>query len=202
MISFDVILPTIGREDLKAAIDSVLHQDYPHFKLWVIGDGVDSKTLCWPLEPGFMVPRHNGVVIGSTLKRHEDYGAWARNEGVRQGRNEWIAYIDDDDVWLPHHLSTFSSLLETDPSATMLRTAGRSFSLRRKSPRSKARVRRLGAVNDSDILTVGMAHTRELFNRTQGWKPCDNHDKLLWQEMLALGGQPLVSSSITFEFER
>jgi hypothetical protein len=60
----------------------------------------------------------------------------------------------------------------------------------------------MGPVNSQDILTVGMAHTREIFNKTSGWQPVDNHDHLLWREMLATGGVPAIAHEVTFEFER
>lgn len=216
-IHFDIILPTIGRSSLKAAVESVVNQDYKEFTLRILADGAN---VGWPGEED---PLGWQDIIGDTRhtvmlhsRRHNDFGAFVRNEAINQtwlksvlpddkietGDWDWIAYIDDDDVWLPNHLSTLSSLLEASPHANMLRTAGQAFSFRRKSPRSKERVRRLGAINSSDILTVGMAHTRQLFERTKGWQACDNHDKLLWEEMLSQGGTPAVSDAVTFQFER
>lgn len=193
-IKFDIILPSVGRLSLLHAIESVLHQDHVDWSLWIICDGMRG------LE--YLVDDKRVVVAGSDAPCHEDFGAWARNKGVTMSENPWITYIDDDDVWLPNHLSTLSSLLAEHPQATMLRTAGRSFSWRRKSPRSKERIRKVGAVNDTDILTVGMAHTRDLFKCTAGWLPCDNHDKLLWNAMKGVGGVPAESDSVTFEFAR
>lgn len=194
MTKFDIIVPSIGRLTLLSAIESVIHQDYPHWNLWVVCDGIGG------LEKA--IDDKRVTVIGSDGPRHEDWGAWARNKGVSLGDNPWIAYIDDDDVWYPNHLSTFLSLLAENPQATMLRTAGLSFSWRRKTPRTKDRIRRLGAVNSADILTVGMAHTRELFKRTTGWLACDNHDKILWNSMKAIGGITSETDAVTFEFER
>jgi len=193
-VKFDIILPSVGRLSLFQAIESVLHQDYKDWCLWIVCDGMSR------LE--HIVDSPQVKVVHSDVPCHEDFGAWARNKGVALGSNPWIAYIDDDDVWLPNHLSTFSSLLEENPQATMLRTIGRSFSWRRKSPRSKQVNRRVGQTNSTDILTVGMAHTRALFQLTDGWQPSDNHDKLLWQTMQSLGGLSNVSETVTFEFAR
>lgn len=206
MITFDIILPTSGRASVFEAIESVNQQDYKNWWLWVVCDGF--KELFWPYTDGRMRLPLQGQVIGSPFNSHQDSGAWARNEGLRLRRrgqpqqSDWIAYIDDDDVWLPNHLTTLVSLSILNPTANMLRTAGQSFAWKHKSPRSKKLVRKLGAINSSDILTVGMAHTRDLFERTSGWKPEDNHDKILWQEMLSLGGKPAVTEQVTFQFAR
>lgn len=193
-MKFDIILPSVGRLTLLHAIESVLHQDHVDWNLWVMCDGIRG------LE--YLINDKRVVVVGAEGPCHEDFGAWARNTGIALGSNPWIAYIDDDDVWLPNHLSTLSSLLTENPQATMLRTVGRSFYWRRKSPRSKERVRKLSGVNSDDILTVGMAHTRLLWNGTPGWVSCDNHDKILWNEMKIMGGIDVVSNAITFEFAR
>lgn len=171
---FDIVLPTIGRDSLLAATESVQKQTYQNWRLITVQD----------------------------TENRGDYGAWARNTAITIGENEWIAYIDDDDIWLPHHLETLSRLLVEAPYATMLRTAGQAFSWKHKSPRSSKLMRKLGQINSTDFMTVGMAHTRELFEKTQGWQPCDNHDKLLWEEMLSLGGIPIATDSITYQFQR
>lgn len=194
MLKFDIILPSVGRLSILQAIDSVLHQEHQDWHLWIVCDGITRITNA------ITDPRI--TLVGADGPQHEDFGAWARNRGIGIGSSPWIAYIDDDDVWFPHHLSTISSLLAEHPQATMIRTAGRSFSWRRKSPRTKERVRKIGSVNATDILTVGMAHTRELLDRTQGWQQCDNHDKLLWNEMKNVGGIAVESDTITFEFAK
>lgn len=193
-MSFDIILPSVGRLSVFQAIESVLHQDYSDWHLWIVCDGMKGLDRA--------IGDSRVTVLGSDVPQHGDFGAWARNTGIAAGQNPWIAYIDDDDVWLTNHLSTITSLHESNPHATMIHTAGQSFYLRRKSPRSKERVFKLGQVNIIDVLTVGMSHTRELFNRTNGWQPRDNHDKLLWNEMLSLGGSPLVDNAVTFQFAR
>lgn len=131
-----------------------------------------------------------------------DSGASARNFGIKQGNAAWIAYLDDDDVFLPNHLTILHELGILHPEANMLRTAGQPFSWRHKSPRSSKLVRRLRSVNTQDILTVGMSHTRELFSKTEEWQAVDNHDHLLWAEMLAAGGTYATTETVTFEFER
>lgn len=197
MLRFDIILPTIGRESLRRAIDSVIKQSYQDWLLWIIADQIVIPN-CWPME------LDDRIIVYETidLPASPDSGARARNFGIHQGDADWIAYIDDDDEWLPNHLETHARMIEENPGVSMSRTAGQSFMMKHKSPRSSKKARKLGPINTIDILTVGMAHTRTLFSKTDGWQACDNHDHLLWKQLLAAGGQYVSSDEVTFLFER
>jgi len=192
-MKFSVILPTVGRPSVFAAVKSVIDQSYNNWELIIVHDGGGND---FPEDHRIL------EIYYRDIPAHNDSGAWARNIAISRGQAEWIAYIDDDDVWLPNHLTILSELGRLHPEANMLRTIGQSFSWRHKSPRSSKLVRKLGPVNSQDILTVGMAHTRELFKRTTGWQPVDNHDHLLWREMLTAGGVSAIAHEVTFEFER
>jgi glycosyltransferase involved in cell wall biosynthesis len=199
-MKFDIILPTVGRPSVFTAIDSVNKQEYPHWNLWVICDGV--KELIGPNNANVSVSPLRGKIIGSPFNSHDDNGTWARNEGIKLGNAEWIAYIDDDDELLPNHLTTLVECARLNPDATMLKTAGQSFKMGHKHPRSSKLVRKLGPINTTDHFTVGMAHTRDIYNRTLGWRPVDNHDHLLWFDMLLVGGIPAETDAVTFLFKR
>lgn len=178
---------------MYAAVQSVIEQRYSNWQLTIVHDGGGND---FPQDDRIL------EIYYRDIPRHNDYGAWARNLAIARGQAEWIAYLDDDDIFLPNHLQTFSECAKLHPEANMLRTIGQSFSWRHKSPRSSKLVRKVGPVNSQDILTVGMSHTRELFNQTSGWLPVDNHDHILWREMIAAGGVPAISQEVTFEFER
>lgn len=194
-MKFDIILPTSGRKSLQLAVASIFQQEYTDWQLYIVNDSGNAVDLRIE-DPAFQ------TTLMGCEGPHNDSGAFARNAGIRASSNPWIAYIDDDDVWLPNHLTILSQHAMLHPEVNMVRTFGQSFSWRHKSPRSSELVRKLGPVNSQDILTVGMAHKRELFDKTAGWQPVDNHDRLLWAEMLAAGGMAVVAQEVTFEFER
>jgi glycosyltransferase involved in cell wall biosynthesis len=197
-MKFDIILPTIGRDSLYRAVQSIIDQTYTNWTLYIIGDGVDTKH--YPILDELY--KHPWIECYSLIEQHASYGATARNFGISQGNSNWIAYIDDDDIWCSNHLETHATLVKENPGASMVRTAGQSFFIKHKSPRSSKLVRKMGPVNSTDILTVGMSHTRNIFNQTDGWQSCDNHDHLLWKEMKAAGGTSVESDIITFHFKR
>lgn len=198
----DIILPTIGRDSLEASIESVIKQTYTNWHLWIMCEGYPVFDIYDYLED------RDSISIIDIKQRHYDSGAFARNYGItvsglEKFSGKWICYLDDDDVYLPWHLETMQELSVKNPEANMLRTAGQVFYWKHKSPRSSKLVRKLGAVNSTDILTPGMCHSRELFNQTSGWKPLDNHDRELWFEMDALPhSQFTTTDRVTFEFER
>lgn len=96
-LKISVIIPTYNRPKLlKRAIGSVLNQSYQNFEIIVVNDaGEDSSNIVHSFKD-------------SRIKyyRHESNKglAGARNTGLAHATGDLIAYLDDDDIFLPHHL--------------------------------------------------------------------------------------------------
>ena len=93
-----VVIPTINRPQLVVrAVQSALAQTLQPIEVIVVIDGPDEATkdaLAALNEPRLLVkplPRSHGP-------------AQARNEGVEAARGRWIAFLDDDDEWVPSKL--------------------------------------------------------------------------------------------------
>jgi glycosyltransferase involved in cell wall biosynthesis len=99
-----VILPVYNRETSVArAVESVLAQTCRPLELIVVDDGSTDGTS--------RVLDQFGARI--TLLRQPNAGAYAaRNLGLRHARGEFVAFIDSDDVWLPHRLSAQVPLMK------------------------------------------------------------------------------------------
>ncbi len=94
MTQVSVVIPTCQRlELLKRAIRTVLAQSYTDFEVIVVNDGEDISLA------EFNDPRLK--YIKNLIKRG---GGGSRNEGVRSAMGEYIAFLDDDDRWLPNKL--------------------------------------------------------------------------------------------------
>lgn len=200
-MTFDIILPSIGRESLPHAIKSVLRQKHTDWRLYVVIDGMDFDAAD-DLRIELEIPEDHRVRFFSTPNRHKDNGTYARREAIAIGENDWIAYIDDDDVWMPHHLQTFAEVIQSDPDVSQIHSHGQAIKWRRKSPRSGERkLVPFGGVT-TDPTTVSMCHRRDLYARTQGWQACDNHDHLIWQDMLEAGGKAAIMETVTYQFLR
>jgi glycosyltransferase involved in cell wall biosynthesis len=93
-----VVLPTFnGERFVRRAVDSVLAQDHPELELLVIDDGSTDATpeLVESISDSRvrLIGRPNGGV------------AAARNTGIMHAGGDAVAFIDQDDEWLPRKLS-------------------------------------------------------------------------------------------------
>jgi glycosyltransferase involved in cell wall biosynthesis len=105
------VIPTLNRPQLvRRAVLSALDQTYSNLEIVVVVDGLDLDTV-EELEM-LQEPRLRVIALP------ENAGpATARNIGVRESRGEWIAFLDDDDEWLPEKTAKqISSSAHIDPA--------------------------------------------------------------------------------------
>lgn len=98
-----VITPTYNRaEYLKTAVDSVLMQTYQDWELLVIDDNKpdsEARKATAEVMSHFSDPRIHYIQNEKNMG-----GAAARNVGIFQAKGEYIAFLDDDDMYLPDRL--------------------------------------------------------------------------------------------------
>ncbi|WP_137657378.1 glycosyltransferase family 2 protein [Listeria newyorkensis] len=104
-----VVIPTCHRAGtLKRAMDSVLRQTYESFEICVVLDGDDEETRD-------LVKRYISEDKPVRCVQTSGVGgSAARNLGVRMAQGEWIAFLDDDDEFLPTKLEKQLGLLGFD----------------------------------------------------------------------------------------
>src|SRR5690606_26350807 len=99
-----VIIPTFNRaQRLHVSVESVIAQTYRPIELLVIDDGSSDGTpeVFPPLE---QKAREAG--ISTVFVRKENGGcASARNLGLESASGALIAFLDDDDRWMPDKLA-------------------------------------------------------------------------------------------------
>jgi glycosyltransferase involved in cell wall biosynthesis len=89
------VIPTRNRHELLLrAVHSALSQTYANLEVVVVIDGPDPATEA---ALGAIGEERLRVV---TLPQSVG-GSDARNMGVQQAQGEWIAFLDDDDEWMP-----------------------------------------------------------------------------------------------------
>jgi len=107
-----VIIPCYNQARFLAeAVESVLGQDYPHKEVIVVNDGSPGNE------------REVAARFGSRIVyvEQENKGvSGARNTGVRVARGDYIAFLDGDDVYLPHALTELASYLDNNPDTALV----------------------------------------------------------------------------------
>ncbi len=119
-----VVIPTYGGgEHLERAVESVLTQSYPNIEVVVVDDnGIGTATqkataLC--MERYAADPR-----VKYLCHKVNKNGSAARNTGVKNSRGEYIALLDDDDMFFPENIATQAAALSALPEAYALTFCG------------------------------------------------------------------------------
>lgn len=110
-----VVIPTFGgNRSIESAIDSVLDQNYTNFEVIVVDDnnpGSDERKTTESIMEKY---RHNEKVIYIKHEKNKN-GAAARNTAVAHSHGKYIAFLDDDDKFLPKKLQRQVEYLENHP---------------------------------------------------------------------------------------
>lgn len=97
-----VVITTYKRETeiIRAAINSVRSQTYDNVEIIIIDDnGMDTF---YQKENKKIFSSDNGILYYANI---ENSGAQvSRNIGILKSKGEYIAFLDDDDIWLPEKL--------------------------------------------------------------------------------------------------
>ena len=96
------IVTTYQREAsiVENAISSMLAQTYPLLEIIVVDDNVNESRLCSQIQD--MCGKYQNVIY---IKQDGNKGACsARNLGIEHARGEYLAFLDDDDRWLPEKI--------------------------------------------------------------------------------------------------
>ena len=92
---------------LREAVESVLNQTYPHIEAVVINDaGIDVQNQLASLQ-------NSSKILYIHLLENSERSI-ARNCGIELASGNYIAYLDDDDIFYPNHVETLLNPLRTN----------------------------------------------------------------------------------------
>lgn len=91
---------------LKYAIKSVLDSDYENFELLVIGDCCTDDT-----EECVTAFRDDRIQFYN-LEKNSGQQATPNNFGLQKARGEYIAFLNQDDLYFPDHLSSCLNFIQ------------------------------------------------------------------------------------------
>jgi glycosyltransferase involved in cell wall biosynthesis/GT2 family glycosyltransferase len=89
---------------LQAAIDSIRQQDYPRIEVILVDDGSDDATAVQyvnSIEDDFRARRWR------ILRQPNRYLGAARNAAIAAATGDYLLFMDDDNLAMPHEVRTF-----------------------------------------------------------------------------------------------
>lgn len=113
----DVIIATYQRpQALARALDSVQRQSFADWACWVAPDGPLDAVR--EVKDRFAADARFRYLPG----RHAGRPAVPRNRALWAGEAEFVAFLDDDDVWLPDKLAAQLDVMRRRPECVMVAT--------------------------------------------------------------------------------
>ena len=107
-----VIVTTHKREPkmLKRALDSVVNQTYKNIEIIVVDDSPEDYEFR-PKIKELVTGYENTIYIAHGNNKG---AAISRNDGIAVSKGEFLAFLDDDDEWLPEKTEKQISLMSSD----------------------------------------------------------------------------------------
>lgn len=122
MDKVSIIIPTYkGDNKLVEAIESVLNQTYRNVEIIVIDDN-DPDSIYRMKTEKMIEPYIHGRVLYYKHEKNKN-GSAARNTGLRHVTGEYVAFLDDDDIYHEDRIKKCVSVLERNVDYDAVYTA-------------------------------------------------------------------------------
>ncbi len=157
------------RQYLAEAIRSVKKQTYTDWELVLVNDGGEDVQS---VVSSFFDKRIR--LISLPENRGKSY---AVNTAFGESRGRYIAYLDDDDAWLPNHLQTHVDVLDQEPSVMLCHSNTHKVTLEmddgsvREVGREQLYARPVSfsdLIARNEITWLSVVHRRECFDAVGG----------------------------------
>jgi glycosyltransferase involved in cell wall biosynthesis len=180
-----VVIPTHDRRELVVlAVESALRQLRGPLEVIVVADGCTDDTA------DAIRAIDDERVHLLDLPKAPGHGWENRNEALRRARGDVIAYLSDDDLWLPDHLSRIGELFDAEVSEVVqanvctVHPDGR-LEMTGLDWRVPEYRRRFLEGIEHRTPSSAISHARGVAERAGGWRTVESHgDRDLWVRML------------------
>ncbi len=116
-----VIVPTYNRPDtLKRTLESIAAQTYKRIEAIVVNDAGEDVS-------GVIETFHDRLSIKYLVHDKNKGLAAVRNTAIKHASGQYIAYLDDDDIFHPHHIETAVKVLTTTSYKAVYTDAYRAY---------------------------------------------------------------------------
>ncbi|MCG2665101.1 glycosyltransferase family 2 protein [Brevundimonas sp.] len=110
MPTFSIVVPVYNRSNvILPTLESVRAQTFADFECLVVDDGSSDGEALQQVVDSLDDPRF------IYIRRENGGGGAARNTGIDAARGRYLAFLDSDDLFLPHKLATVLGQLPDDP---------------------------------------------------------------------------------------
>lgn len=115
-----VIIPTYNREtELMKSIQTVMDQTYKgDIEIIIVDDS--KKSLKQKIDKIFSKTLHKNRKINYIHKAKKEGAPLARNIGIKQSSGDYIAFLDDDDEWMPEKIERQIDVMEKYPDCPLV----------------------------------------------------------------------------------
>ncbi len=189
MIAATVLIPTHQHvATLRQAVRSVQAQSIQDFELFIVGDGVTDATRALVAELAGDDDRIRFFDFPKGPRKGERH----RHTALQEARGRIVAYLGDDDCWMPNHLAVLDDLLtDADFGHTLqlgVDEQGETVALPAALEDPNFRRRMLSELFNRFDLTFG-AHTLDAYRRLpHGWHTTPAEfpwtDLYMWRQFL------------------
>jgi len=100
--TISIIMPTAGRQQLRRAIESVVPYLGDADELLIVGDGYQPLAR----EVAFRFHDVPQIKYSEHDCEESSFGWAQRNVAMQRARGDVLAFLDDDDTWLPNALAS------------------------------------------------------------------------------------------------
>ena len=179
---------------IRDALESVLRQSYPNFEIIVVDDGSSDIE-----ETRRVIAELNDSRIMLIAKPVNEGISAARNTGLASVSGTYLAFLDADDLFMPHKLHTQVGLLEKNPEYVMVYSDEYLLNTDGTTDSIPVQARRSGVLPSGHIAPEFMAKSfialfsvllrRSVLEKTGAFDPSlpQNEDDEFWLRVMLAG---------------
>ncbi|AZB50827.1 glycosyltransferase family 2 protein [Raoultella ornithinolytica] len=117
--SITVVIPTIGRDSLKSSIQSVMSQTHKITDVIICYDGDMYEDFITSMSTQYSHLINNGILKIINVGPFSG-GNVARQRGIEESDSNFIALLDDDDIWENNHIEDLLSYITPEMTNVLL----------------------------------------------------------------------------------
>ena len=159
MASVSVVIPVYnGERYIRETRESVFAQTYQDLEIICVDDGSKDASLTILKEIQESEESKNRIQV---IQQENTGQAGARNAGAKRGTGQFLAFLDQDDLWYPSKLERQVAILEANPEAVMVHC-------------DMDRIDELGRVTEQTLVSTTRRSLQKGLTMTRlfGWDPC------------------------------